>query len=140
MDGPNFFIYIMIFILFFSIIAGLQHSINFLLYSMVTQLHIHVYILFSHIIIFHHKWPDIVPSATSFYLHYVCCFHSKPAVFLLILFTQNFVIYLWISLRFTPLDKRHTQKYLQAKSCLRFVWFGLVWVWVFIARTWQPHI
>ena len=29
--------------------------IFFLLYSMVTQLHIHVYILFSHIIRLHHK-------------------------------------------------------------------------------------
>ena len=35
---------------FFSIIAGLQCSVSFLLYSMVTQLPIHVYILFSHII------------------------------------------------------------------------------------------
>ena len=50
---------------FFSIIASLQCSVNFLLYSMVTQLHIHVYILFSHIIMRHHKWPDRVPSATQ---------------------------------------------------------------------------
>ena len=49
----------MIFI--FSIIA--QCSVNLLLYSMVTQLHIDVYILFSHIIMLHPKWPDIVPSA-----------------------------------------------------------------------------
>ena len=34
---------------FFFTIAGLQCSLNFLLYSMVTQLHIHVQILFSHI-------------------------------------------------------------------------------------------
>ena len=53
----------MIFIVF--IIAGLQCFVNFLLYSMVTQLHIHVHILFSHIIMLHHKWPDIVPSATQ---------------------------------------------------------------------------
>ena len=33
----------------FSIIVGLQYSVNFLLYSMVAQLHIHVYILFSHV-------------------------------------------------------------------------------------------
>ena len=51
----------MIFI--FSIIADLQCSVNFLLHSEVTQLHIHVYILFSHIVMLHHKWPDIVPSA-----------------------------------------------------------------------------
>jgi len=37
----------------------------FLLYSMVTQLHIHVHILFSHTIMLHHKWLDIVPSATQ---------------------------------------------------------------------------
>ena len=48
---------------FFSIIAGLQCSINFLLYSMVTQLHIHLYILFSYIIVLHHKWLDIVAIA-----------------------------------------------------------------------------
>ena len=51
----------MIFI--FSIIAALQCSVNFLLYSKVTQLYIHVYILFSHIIMLHHEWLDIVPSA-----------------------------------------------------------------------------
>ena len=37
----------------------------FLLYSMVTQFYIHVHILFSHIIMLHHKWLDIVPSATQ---------------------------------------------------------------------------
>ena len=37
----------------------------FLLYSMVTQLHIHVHILFSHMIMLHHKWLDRVPSATQ---------------------------------------------------------------------------
>ena len=35
---------LMIFI--FSVIAGLQCSVNFLLYSKVTQSHIHIYILF----------------------------------------------------------------------------------------------
>ena len=55
------FFNIMIFI-FFNIIAGLQCSVNFLLYSKVTQLHIHVYILLSHIIRLHHKWLDTVPS------------------------------------------------------------------------------
>ena len=34
----------MIFI--FSIIVGLLHSVNFILYSKVTQSHIHIYILF----------------------------------------------------------------------------------------------
>jgi len=51
----------MIFI--FSIIAGLQCSVNVLLYSRVTQSYIHVYILFSHSIMLHHKRPDIVPRA-----------------------------------------------------------------------------
>ena len=36
-----------------------------LLYSMVTQLPIHVYIIFSHIIMLHHKWLDIVLSAAQ---------------------------------------------------------------------------
>ena len=45
--------FIMIFI--FCITAGLQCSVNFLLYGKVTQLHIHVYILFSHIIMLHHR-------------------------------------------------------------------------------------
>ena len=42
-----------------------QQVFFFLLYSMVTQLHIHVHILFSHIIMLHHKWLDIAPSATQ---------------------------------------------------------------------------
>ena len=46
-------IFIMIYI--FSIIPGLQCSVSFLLYSKVTQLHIHVHILFSHIIMLYHK-------------------------------------------------------------------------------------
>ena len=49
----------------FSIIAGLQCYVNFLLYSKVTQSDIHVYILFSHIIMLHRKWLDVVPSATQ---------------------------------------------------------------------------
>ena len=40
-------------------------TIFFLLNSMVTKLHIHEYILFSHIIMLHHKWLHIVPSATQ---------------------------------------------------------------------------
>ena len=44
------------------------NTIFFLLYSMVTQLHIHVHILFSHIIILHHKWLGIVPSAIQWAL------------------------------------------------------------------------
>ena len=37
----------------------------FLLYSMVTPSHIHVYILFPHIVMLHHKWLDMVPRATQ---------------------------------------------------------------------------
>ena len=47
----------------FSIVAGLQCSVSFLLDSKLTQLHIHVYILFSHIFMLHRKWLDTVPSA-----------------------------------------------------------------------------
>ena len=47
-------------LIFFFIIAGL-----FLLYSMVTQLHIQVYNRFSHIIMLHYKWLDTIPSATQ---------------------------------------------------------------------------
>ena len=54
-----------LFLWFFSIIASLQCSDTFLLYSMVTQLHIHAYILFSHIIMLHHMRPNIVASATQ---------------------------------------------------------------------------
>ena len=52
-------------IIIFSIIAGLQCSVNFLLYSKVNQSHVYVYILFSHIIMLHHKWLDIILSATQ---------------------------------------------------------------------------
>ena len=37
--------------------------VNFLLYSRMTQSHIHVYILSSHLIMLHNKLLDIVPSA-----------------------------------------------------------------------------
>ena len=37
----------------------------FLLYSMVTQLNVHVYIIFSYIIMLYHKWLDIDPRATQ---------------------------------------------------------------------------
>ena len=49
----------------FSIIVGLQCSVNFPLYSKVTQSHIHIYILFLTLssIMLHRKWLDIVPSA-----------------------------------------------------------------------------
>ena len=50
-----FFILFFIMMFTFSIIAGFQCSVNFLLYSKVTQLHIQVYILFSHIIMLHYK-------------------------------------------------------------------------------------
>ena len=51
----------------FSIIACLQCSVNFLLYSKVAQSYIHIYILFLTLsaIMLHHKWLDIVPSAVQ---------------------------------------------------------------------------
>ena len=59
----TFFSFFKIFIyLFFNYFPN---TIFFLLYSVVTQLHIHVHILFSPIIMLHHKWLDIVPSATQ---------------------------------------------------------------------------
>ena len=63
----HYFIYFLFFIMIFifSVIDGLQCSVNFLLPSEATQSHIHEYILFSHIILPHHKWSDIVPSATQ---------------------------------------------------------------------------
>ena len=53
----------MIFI--FSIIIGLQCSVHFLLYSTVTQSHIHTHILFFTLssILLHPKGLDIVPRA-----------------------------------------------------------------------------
>ena len=50
--APSSFLYFKIFFqfnhdfYFFSIMAGLQCSVNFLLYGKVTQSHIHVYVLF----------------------------------------------------------------------------------------------
>ena len=58
-------IFLLFYIMIFFIIDVLQCSVNFLLYSKVTHLHIHVEILFSHTILLHHKWLDIVPSATQ---------------------------------------------------------------------------
>ena len=49
----------------------------FLLYSMMIQLHIHVYILFSHIIKLHHKWLDIVPHFISFTISLSICLSTK---------------------------------------------------------------
>ena len=50
---------------YYFLIAISPIQFFFLPYSMVTQSHIHVHILFSHIIMLHHKWLDIVPSATE---------------------------------------------------------------------------
>ena len=49
------FVFLVLFVYFFSVIADLQCSVNFLLHSKVIQSHIHVYILFSDIIMLHHK-------------------------------------------------------------------------------------
>ena len=43
---------------FFFFDSYFPNTIFFLLYSMVTQLHIHVHILFSHKIMLRHKWLD----------------------------------------------------------------------------------
>ena len=61
----TFLIFLMIFI--FSVLAGLQCSVNFLLYSKVTQSHIQVYILFLTLssMMFHHQCLDIVPCAVQ---------------------------------------------------------------------------
>ena len=53
-DGESFIFFILMIFIFF-IVAGLQCSVKFLLYSKVTQSHIHIYIPFSHIIMLHHK-------------------------------------------------------------------------------------
>ena len=53
LNDVRFFLYTVIFI--FCIIAGLQCSVNFLLYRRLTQLYIHVYIIFSHMIVVHRK-------------------------------------------------------------------------------------
>ena len=50
---------------FFLIYSDLQCSVNCLQHSEVTQSRIPVYILFSLIIMLHHKLPDIVPSAIA---------------------------------------------------------------------------
>ena len=64
-SSSSFLFFLMIFI--FSIKAGLQCSVSFLLYSKETQSHIHICILFLTLssIMLHHKWLDIVPSAVQ---------------------------------------------------------------------------
>ena len=64
-DRSEIFIY---FLLNFFLNCYFPNTFFSLLYSMVTQLHIHVHILFLHIILLHHKWLDIVPSATQQHL------------------------------------------------------------------------
>ena len=60
--GLSFYIYIMIFIfplyLVYSVLSVFYCTAWWLSYT-------YVYILSSHIIMLHHKWPDIVPSATQ---------------------------------------------------------------------------
>ena len=51
-EKPGCYFFISQYIIFFTLESG-------------TQLHIHEYLLFSHIIMLHHKWLDIVPSATQ---------------------------------------------------------------------------
>ena len=68
--SSRIYIYTFFLFLFFSITAGLQCSVNFLLYSRVTQSYVHRHILFSHIIMLHHKCLNIVPSRISLLIHY----------------------------------------------------------------------
>ena len=51
----NFYITASLSLILFSFFLFPQYIIFFLLYSMVTQLHIHVYILFSPIIMLYHN-------------------------------------------------------------------------------------
>ena len=55
----------MMFMIFiFSIIVGVQCSVNFLLYGKETQSHTHTFFFFTlSSVKLHHKWLDIVPSA-----------------------------------------------------------------------------
>ena len=62
-SSRSFMVSVLTFYLFFY--CYFPSTIFLPLYSMETQLHIHVNILFSHIIMFHHKWLDIVPSDTQ---------------------------------------------------------------------------
>lgn len=70
-DLLYFFNFLMIFI--FSTIFGLQCTVNFLLYSKVTQSHIYILFLTLSSIMFHHKWLDIVPSGFAL-------FFNKPII------------------------------------------------------------
>jgi len=88
----------MIFI--FSIIAGLQCSVNFLLYSKVTQSHVHIYILFLTLssIMLYHQWLDIAPSAIqqiSLLIHSKCHSWHLFAIFFFFFFWPPSI--LWIS-------------------------------------------
>ena len=66
LSSTPFYLFIFKFIFYFYFLnCYFLNTIFFLLYGMVTQLHIHVHILFLHIIMLHHKWLDIVPSATQ---------------------------------------------------------------------------
>ena len=64
--GTTLFAFLVYFLIFYYILFCCyfpQHS--FTLYSMGTQLHIHVYIIFSPIVMLHCKYLDIVLSATQ---------------------------------------------------------------------------
>ena len=70
MDPPFF---IMIFI--FSIIAGLQCSVNFLLYSKINQSHVCIH-SFSHIIL-HHAPSQLTRNSFQCYTGFLCLSISK---------------------------------------------------------------
>ena len=93
-------------IFIFSIIAGLLCCVNFLLYSKVTQSHIHGYILFSHMIILHHKWLDrvlLLYSRISF------LFHSKGNSGN---YYSNTIDYLFLPLSLVSMEQRNKRFWL----------------------------
>ena len=70
MDSLIFFFFLP-FIYLSHFYCYFPNTIFSLLYSIVTQLHIHAYILFSLIIILCHKWLDIVLNATILRIYLV---------------------------------------------------------------------
>jgi len=95
------------------------NTIFFLLYSMVTQLHINVHILFLHIITLHHKWLDIIVSSKSFML--ACLMFKSLGHFEFI-----FVLGLWVlvSLIYMQLSSFPSTTYW--RDCL----FAILYSWV----------
>ena len=67
-EGVNLYrvsIFLGLLVLSFFLLYFPNTLLFFLLYSTVTQIHIHVYILFSPMTMLHHQRLDIIPSATQ---------------------------------------------------------------------------